>query len=89
MIARRVQIVICLLVFSATAIESAYVWAAGGVHEHGAAALLLSAEGKNIQIEVTLPAESVVGFETESATAGAESLIRFTWQHLCTDRCRG
>jgi hypothetical protein len=50
MIARRVQIVICLLVFSATAIESAYVWAAGGVHEHGAATLLLSAEGKNIQI---------------------------------------
>ena len=75
MIARRVQIVICLLVFSATAIESAYVWAAGGVHEHGAAALLLSAEGKNIQIEVTLPAESVVGFETESATAEQREIV--------------
>jgi hypothetical protein len=69
MIARRVQVAVRFLVFSAAAIESAYIWAAGGLHEHGAATLLLSAEAQNIQVEVTLPAESVVGFETEYATA--------------------
>ena len=62
MIARHVPISVRLLVFSAAAIESAYIWAAGGLHEHGAATLLLSAEGQNVQVEVTLPAESVVGF---------------------------
>ena len=45
------------------------VWAAGGAHEHGAADLLLSSEGKDVQITFNAPAQSLVGFETAAVTA--------------------
>jgi hypothetical protein len=75
MIARRVPVAVCLLVFSASAIESAYIWASGGEHEHGVAKLFLSAEERDIQVEVTLPAQSVVGFETAPVTPEQREIV--------------
>ena len=51
------------------------VWAAGGVHEHGAADLLLSSEGKDVQITFNAPAQSLVGFETAAVTAQQKTAV--------------
>ncbi len=51
------------------------VWAAGGVHEHGAADLLLSSEGKELQITFNAPAQSLVGFETAAVTAQQKTAV--------------
>ena len=57
-----------LLLMGASALGCASVWAAGGAHEHGAAELLLSSEGKDVQITFNAPAQSLVGFETAAVT---------------------
>ena len=51
------------------------VWAAGGAHEHGAAELLLSSEGKDVQITFKAPAQSLVGFETAAVTAEQKAAV--------------
>ena len=51
------------------------VWAAGDVHEHGAADLLLSSEGKDVQITFNAPAQSLVGFETAAVTAQQKTAV--------------
>ena len=51
------------------------VWAAGGAHEHGAADLLLSSEGKDVQITFNAPAQSLVGFETAAVTAQQKTAV--------------
>ena len=51
------------------------VWAAGDVHEHGAADLLLSSEGKDVQITFKAPAQSLVGFETAAVTAKQKTAV--------------
>ena len=58
-----------LLVFNAIACGYSTAWAAGGAHEHGAAELLLSSEGRDVQITFNSPAQSLVGFETAAVTA--------------------
>ena len=66
------MMVICsprlILISSAAAIGCSTAWAAGGAHEHGAAELLLSSEGKDVQITFNAPAQSLVGFETAAIT---------------------
>ena len=57
-----------ILISSAAAIGCSTAWAAGGAHEHGAAELLLSSEGKDVQITFNAPAQSLVGFETAAIT---------------------
>ena len=51
------------------------VWAAGGAHEHGAADLPLSSEGKDVQITFNAPAQSLVGFETAAVTAQQKTAV--------------
>ncbi len=51
------------------------LWAAGGAHEHGAADLLLSSEGKDVQITFNAPAQSLVGFETAAVTAQQKTAV--------------
>ena len=51
------------------------VWAAGDVHEHGAADLLLSSEGKDVQITFNAPAQSLVGFETAAVTTQQKTAV--------------
>ena len=70
------------LMISAVACGCSTTWAAGGAHEHGAAELLLSSEGKDIQITFNAPAQSLVGFETaviteeqKAAVARAEAIL--------------
>ena len=57
-----------IVIASTTALYSLGISASGGVHDHGAAELFLSAEGKTLQIRLNLPAMSVVGFETIAIT---------------------
>ncbi len=57
-----------IVIASTTALYSLGISASGGVHDHGAAELFLSAEGKTLQIRFNLPAMSVVGFETIAIT---------------------
>lgn len=64
-----------LLLIGASALGCATVWAAGGAHEHGAAELFLSAEGKDVQISVNLPAQSIVGFETTAISAEQKAAV--------------
>ena len=64
-----------LLLVGASALGCATVWAAGGAHEHGAAELFLSAEGKDVQISVNLPAQSIVGFETTAISAEQKAAV--------------
>lgn len=64
-----------LLLTGASALGCATVWAAGGAHEHGAAELFLSAEGKDVQISVNLPAQSIVGFETTAISAEQKAAV--------------
>ena len=58
-----------LLIFNAIACGCSTALAAGGAHEHGAAKLLLSSDGRDVQITFNSPAQSLVGFETAAVTA--------------------
>ena len=64
-----------LLLAGASALAYVTVWAAGEAHEHGAAELFLSAEGKDVQISVNLPAQSIVGFETTAISAEQKAAV--------------
>ena len=64
-----------LLIFNAVACGCSTAWAAGGAHEHGAAELLLSSEGKDVQITFNSPAQSLVGFETAAVTAEQKAAV--------------
>ena len=64
-----------LLMFSAVACGCSTAWAAGGAHEHGAAELLLSSEGKDVQITFNAPAQSLVGFETAAVTEEQKAAV--------------
>ena len=64
-----------LLMFSAVACGCCTAWAAGGAHEHGAAELLLSSEGKDVQITFNAPAQSLVGFETAAVTEEQKAAV--------------
>ena len=71
-----------LVILSTAACNCSIAWAAGGAHEHGAAELLLSSEGRDVQITFNAPAQSLVGFETaavteeqKAAVAGAEAIL--------------
>ena len=64
-----------LLMFSAVACDCGTAWAAGGAHEHGAAELLLSSEGKDVQITFNAPAQSLVGFETAAVTEEQKAAV--------------
>ena len=64
-----------LLLVGASALGYVTVWAAGEAHEHGAAELFLSAEGKDVQISVNLPAQSIVGFETTAISAEQKAAV--------------
>ena len=64
-----------LLIFNAIAFGSSTAWAAGGAHEHGAAELLLSSEGKDVQITFNAPAQSLVGFETAAVTEEQKAAV--------------
>jgi len=60
---------------SAVACGCTTTWAAGGAHEHGAAELLLSSEGKDIQITFNAPAQSLVGFESAAITEEQKAAV--------------
>ena len=64
-----------LLIFNAIACGCSTAWAAGGAHEHGAAELLLSSEGRDVQITFNSPAQSLVGFETAAVTAEQKAAV--------------
>jgi len=64
-----------LLICNAIACGCSTAWAAGGAHEHGAAELLLSAEGRDVQITFNSPAQSLVGFETAAVTAEQKAAV--------------
>ena len=64
-----------LLMCSALACGCSTAWAAGGAHEHGAAELLLSSEGKDVQITFNAPAQSLVGFETAAVTEEQKAAV--------------
>ena len=64
-----------LLIFNAIACGCSSAWAAGGAHEHGAAELLLSSEGRDVQITFNTPAQSLVGFETAAVTAEQKAAV--------------
>ena len=64
-----------LMMFSAIACGYSTAWAAGGAHEHGAAELLLSSEGKDVQITFNAPAQSLVGFETAAVTEEQKAAV--------------
>ena len=64
-----------LLIFNAIACGCSTAWAAGGAHEHGAAELLLSSEGQDVQITFKSPAQSLVGFETAAVTAEQKEAV--------------
>jgi len=64
-----------ILILSAVACGQNTAWAAGGAHEHGAAELLLSSEGKDVQITFNAPAQSLVGFEAAAVTAEQKAAV--------------
>jgi len=64
-----------VLIFNAIAYGCSTAWAAGGAHEHGAAELLLSSEGRDVQITFNSPAQSLVGFETAAVTAEQKAAV--------------
>ena len=64
-----------LLIFNAIACGCSTAWAAGGAHEHGAAELLLSSEGRDVQITFSFPAQSLVGFETAAVTTEQKAAV--------------
>ena len=74
--ARKTQLkLLSPLAVIAIAFGCSAVWAAGGAHEHGAADLLLSSEGKDVQITFNAPAQSLVGFETAAVTAQQKTAV--------------
>ena len=64
-----------LVILSAAACNCSTVWAAGGAHEHGAAELFLSSEGRDVQIIFNAPAQSLVGFETAAVTEEQKTAV--------------
>ena len=64
-----------LVILSAAACNCSTAWAAGGAHEHGAAELLLSSEGRDVQIIFNAPAQSLVGFETAAVTEEQKAAV--------------
>ena len=64
-----------LVILSTAACNCSIAWAAGGAHEHGAAELLLSSEGKDVQITFNAPAQSLVGFETAAVTEEQKAAV--------------
>ena len=64
-----------LLIFNAVACGYSTAWAAGGAHEHGVAELLLSSEGRDVQITFNAPAQSLVGFETAAVTVEQKAAV--------------
>ena len=64
-----------LVILSAAACNCSTAWAAGGAHEHGAAELLLSSEGRVVQITFNAPAQSLVGFETAAVTEEQKAAV--------------
>ena len=73
--AARSYNVLRLLILNAIACGCSTAWAAGGAHEHGAAELLLSSEGKDVQITFNAPAQSLVGFETAAVTEEQKAAV--------------
>ena len=71
----RTYIPLRLLMCSALACGCSTAWAAGGAHEHGAAELLLSSEGRGVQITFNAPAQSLVGFETAAVTEEQKATV--------------
>ena len=64
-----------LVILSAAACNCSTALAAGGAHEHGAAELLLSSEGRDVQIIFNAPAQSLVGFETAAVTEEQKAAV--------------
>ena len=64
-----------LVILSAAACNCSTAWAAGGAHEHGAAELLLSSEGREVQLIFNAPAQSLVGFETVAVTEEQKATV--------------
>ena len=64
-----------LVILSAVACNCSTAWAAGGAHEHGAAELLLSSEGRDVQVIFNAPAQSLVGFETVAVTEEQKATV--------------
>lgn len=64
-----------LMILSAAACYCSTAWAAGGAHEHGAAELLLSSEGRDVQVIFNAPAQSLVGFETVAVTEEQKATV--------------
>ena len=64
-----------LVILSAAACYCSTAWAAGGAHEHGAAELLLSSEGREVQLIFNAPAQSLVGFETVAVTEEQKATV--------------
>lgn len=64
-----------LVILSAAACNCSTAWAAGGAHEHGAAELLLSSEGRDVQVIFNAPAQSLVGFETAAVTEEQKAAV--------------
>ena len=64
-----------LVILSAAACNCSTAWATGGAHEHGAAELLLSSEGRDVQIIFNAPAQSLVGFETAAVTEEQKAAV--------------
>lgn len=64
-----------LMILSAAACYCSTARAAGGAHEHGAAELLLSSEGRDVQVIFNAPAQSLVGFETVAVTEEQKATV--------------
>ena len=64
-----------LVILSAAACNCSTALAAGGAHEHGAAELLLSSEGRDVQVIFNAPAQSLVGFETVAVTEEQKATV--------------
>ena len=64
-----------LVILSAAACSCSTAWAAGGAHEHGAAELLFSSEGKDVRVIFNAPAQSLVGFETAAVTEEQKAAV--------------
>jgi hypothetical protein len=75
MIARGASIPPHIFILSTAVFGCSGLWAAGGAHEHGAAELFLSAEGKALSITFNLPAHSAVGFETAAVSAEQRAAV--------------
>ena len=73
--AARSYSVLRLLILNAIACGCSTAWAAGGAHEHSAAELLLSSEGRDVQITFNAPAQSLVGFETAAVTVEQKAAV--------------